>query len=187
MNKIEIGTKFIVKATPAPYKGKTFECVDVTDDTFAYKCVDQNGDVQFFSEKSFEYYGAGVIIISRPKYDKSLLKTAVQQTYQNAVLFGETAAPQLKAILKAWDVIERNQTIKFDGAKLEFVSQDSGKTRIVTASGCVESHCDCKNQYSYHKSLFAILTRYAELQFEASNVRAFRPKVVEVFEYDMAA
>lgn len=183
--KIEVGTKFKIKATPSPHKNKTFTCVDIKDDGgFAYKCIDQNGDEFFFNQINFDYYGAGVIIISRPKYDKSLLKTAVQQTYQNAVLFGETAAPQLKAILKAWDVIERNSSIKFDGERLEFVSDYSGKTYIVTSDNC-STNCPAAEarMACYHRSIFSILTKYYEATF--SNVREF-PKPVER-EYQMAA
>jgi hypothetical protein len=102
------------------------------------------------------------------QFNQTNLQTAINQiTAQKVVLSGETeGASWLRAIEKAERNLKENHSIYFVDGTLTFKSLESKLTRIVTAAGCVESFCECKNAVSYHKALHAILTRYAELEAE---------------------
>jgi hypothetical protein len=103
------------------------------------------------------------------KINQNNLQKAVQQVTAEKVMFTtdeKTGAAWMKSIEKAEHNLKENHTIYFASGTLRFKSLDSKQTRIVTASGCVESFCDCKNGISYHKALHAILTRYNELEAE---------------------
>lgn len=118
------------------------------------------------------------------KYDKGLMKQAVAQTLAGfiALADGETdGSTKLAAVLKAADVIDRNNSIEFDGVKLSFVSDESNEPRIVTQHGCSQA-CPCGNRISYHRALFAIFERYQALQTETT-VRAFQPRCKGVNGY----
>jgi len=121
-----------------------------------------------------------VIAENSPKveaFDAQVLSQAATQAAGQAMLLGEErGSKMLAAIDKAQIELSYNKTIKFDAGILSFVSRHSNRRRIVTSSGCVESHCDCKNAISYHKGLFLILSLYQQLK-TASTVREFRPRV----------
>ena len=96
---------------------------------------------------------------------KQILKRAKTQ------ILGETIkraadekaiAANFNAFIKAAAALDANETIRFDGATLSFISSFSGKTRTVTIDGCA-ADCDCQNKISYHSVLFAIADRAAAL------------------------
>jgi hypothetical protein len=98
--------------------------------------------------------------------EHKLLKQATAQVLANQLTYGEEhGARAWKAIAKAEIELKENGSISFENSTLTFVSRFSAKQRMVTAAGCHES-CDCTGQYSYHKALFDILTRYNELEAE---------------------
>lgn len=99
--------------------------------------------------------------------DRNLLKLAAQQVLARKLSLKNenTGAVWFNPLMKAKDEIKLNDSILFDGELLTFVSRESGKDRKVTENGCDQS-CDCKGAISYHRAMFAILTRYTELYGE---------------------
>jgi len=112
------------------------------------------------------------------------LQKAINQTIADKVALAfdeEIGGKWHTAILKAAQEIKENPTVNFDGEILRFVSRDSGKARMVTKSGCVKNACDCTDSISYHKALFAILTKYTLLQNEFIGCRVCEQR----FQRDM--
>lgn len=168
---ITVGTKFKISAQGKTYKGKIFTCTEVEENInpafYSYKCTDQNNDVFFFSQVNLDYYGDSVKILSQSKYDHKLLQTATAQVTARAISFNDEHNGSMlwTAIEKAIKELKENGSIKFENGVLSFISRFSNQSRFVTKDGCSEL-CPCKNQISYHKSIFDILTRYFELQTE---------------------
>lgn len=100
------------------------------------------------------------------KINQINLQTAIQQVTAEKVMFSDEkdGSAWLRAIEKAEKNLRENHTIYFVDGTLRFKSLDSKLTRIVTASGCVASFCDCQDKISYHKALHAILTNYTALE-----------------------
>lgn len=100
------------------------------------------------------------------KMNQENLRLAIQQITAEKVCFcnEQQAVSWLKSIEKAEYNLRQNHSIYFVNGTLSFKSLDSKKTRIVTASGCVASFCECKGKISYHVALHAVLTRYHEIE-----------------------
>lgn len=169
---MEIETKFRIKNNA--FRNFTFEVTAICPDG-DYRCIDQKGDVHFFSDTNFKAHGDAVQILNRPKYQTSTLKDAVAQVLNLAMLNDEgTASQKWNAIWKAETEIKENDSIQFDGKVLSFVSRASNEKRFVTKDGC-SNLCKCKCAISYHWAIFEILITYQQMQ--GANVKAFRPKV----------
>lgn len=108
-----------------------------------------------------------------------ILAQSYRQLYAAALLEDEIdGARKINALNKAYTEILENPTIEFADGVLGFVSRTSKETRFVTSAGCAPLYCRCRGEYSYHTALFAILTRYAQLEAEAAPVEYIKlPKI----------
>jgi hypothetical protein len=103
-------------------------------------------------------------------FRKSILTQAINQTIGSLLLEGEEiGARKCSAVAKAITEVQENDTMRFDKQNkvLRFTSRHSKKRRIVTAYGCA-MECQCQARYSYHQAAYAIVSRYFELDKEAS-------------------
>lgn len=120
------------------------------------------------------------------KFDYSILMTAQSQTIANMVaLECECKGSRYwKAIERAMTELKENRSITFDRKSqvLGFVSRNSGKTRIVTEDGCLRDACECRDEISYHKALYQIISRYYELEDKADRVVYRDGVTTEVFK-----
>lgn len=58
---MKVGDKFRIDTLPNVYKGKVFTIINIEKgEGFTHKCTDQNGDVFYFSNTNFDYYGQSV-------------------------------------------------------------------------------------------------------------------------------
>ncbi|HEY0658054.1 MAG TPA: hypothetical protein VGD05_06255 [Pyrinomonadaceae bacterium] len=104
-------------------------------------------------------------------YNAKQLQTATAQVTAAKLLEGETTGARwIAAIEKGVKEIKENPTVDFSGDVLRFVSRESGKQRLVTKFGCHQS-CECGNQISYHQAIFAVLTRYLQIESEAMKAK----------------
>jgi hypothetical protein len=167
----QAGDTFSIKVSH--YAKEIFTVTKVCADYIV--CNDRNKryDKIFFDNQNLEYYGDRVSILTRVKFNLDKLIQAQTELVATKVLFcGEVeGARWIKATEKAFTEVLENETIRFDGEVVGFVSRDSGKTRFVTKNGC-STECDCGGQISYHLAIFELLSRCHK-----SNVRQFPAQV----------
>lgn len=117
------------------------------------------------------------------QFDKQILSAAITQVFGLNVSLNDeqTGARWFKAIEKARTALATNKTIRFDGQKLTFVSQDSNESRIVTKDGCVKDSCPCTDSISYHKALFQIVSTYKQMEAEADRLEFVNGGIRAIF------
>lgn len=167
---LQVEDKFKIKT--GTFKGETFTVTKLTpEDTADVVCADKHGDTFCFNKAHLDIYGYVLL-----NADRRLMQSAASQVLASVILetAGDKGGRAYKAWEKAYTEARENKSIDFENGILSFTSRFSNEPRKVTKAGCAE--CRCGNGLSYHKILFRILERYAELR-TADVVKRFPVRV----------